>query len=500
MVHYLLKISPEIAIKTDPVRRKQLRQLRRNVRRIMRTLDEDIQVRPGWDRIDVTLPCGDAEAEQRRTQDNGEQADLPERVAGALQRIPGVHTVLLVDELPWESFEHAAEQVREVYRERLEGKTFAVRVKRRGDHDFSSQDLERYLGGDLLQTTGASGVRLKNPEVPVNLEVKKGSLVVVRRRYKGLGGFPIGTQEPVLSLLSGGFDSGVASYLAIRRGLQTHFVFFNLGGTAHEAGVRQMARYLWERYQRSHRVYLISVPFEHVVGELMTRTHHSRRGVLLKRLMMRAAERVSESMEIGGIVTGESISQVSSQTPHNLAVIDKATDLLVMRPLVYMDKEEIIDIAAKIGTYDMSANMPEYCGVISDRPTTKASAARIARDEDFFNDQVLEDAIAHRTVLAVDEIMEAEVGANEVASVNTPSVGDVVIDIRHPDSGDDKPLELTNNDVIRIPFYELNHRFSELPDDQRYLLYCDHGTMSAMHADHLQAQGYSNVLVYEPGS
>jgi len=498
MVHYLIKISPEMAVKSDPVRRKQLRQMRRNVRRIMRQLDEGITVRPGWDRIDVFVPDGDPVAEQQRGKDNGPDADLAEKVIHALQRIPGTQFVLLVDELPWQNFEDAAERVREVYRERLEGRTFVVRVKRRGTHDFSSNELERYLGADLLKTTGAKGVNLKYPEVPVNLEVKRGNMVVVRRRYPGQGGFPLGTQQPVLSLISGGFDSAVASYLSIRRGLQTHFLFFNLGGTAHEAGVRQMVRHLWANYQASHRVYMISVPFEGVVGELMRRVDHAYRGVVLKRMMLRAAEQISEDMGITGLVTGESISQVSSQTPMNLSLIDKATDLLVMRPLVFMNKEEIINIAADIGAYEMAANMPEYCGVISDRPTTKANRKRLERDESFFDDQVLADAVANRTAMPVDQIFQSEVGIDQVARVSTPDVGDVVIDIRHPDEGEDTPLDLTNNEIIRIPFYELNSRFAELPAGRRYLLFCDYGTMSALHADHLRAEGHENVVVYEP--
>ena len=496
MIHYIIKISPEMAIKSAPVRRKQLRHLRRNVRRIMRRLDEGITVEPGWDRLEVHVPGGDAASEQRR--ESGDLGTLGARVHDALLRIPGICQVLLVEQLPWQGFDDVASHVREVYAESLEGRTFAVRVKRRGNHEFTSQQLEQYLGGDLLRTTGARGVDLKNPDVTVRVELRHQELLVVRRRDPGLGGFPLGSQEPVLSLLSGGFDSAVASYLSIRRGLKTHFLFFNLGGTAHEAGVRQMARFLWERYELSHRVYLISIPFEGVVGELMQRVHHSRRGVMLKRLMMQAAERVSDELHISGLVTGESIAQVSSQTPINLALVDQATSMLVMRPLIHMDKSEIIDIASAIGTYEMAANMPEYCGVISDRPTTRASAKRIERDEQFFDYRVLDEAVASRSMQPVDEILQTEVGIDEVPRVNTPSVDDVVIDIRHPEQEEQKPLELTNNEVIQVPFYELNARFASLPQGRRYLLYCDHGTMSAMHADHLKAVGHDNVVVYEP--
>lgn len=500
MVHYLIKISPEMAVKSDPVRRKQLRQMRRNVRRMMRQLDERIEVRPGWDRIDVYVRGQDPETEQQRTQADGEDAGLAARVVHYLQRMPGAQFVLLVDDLPWHSFEDAAEKVTDVYRDRLEGRTFAVRVKRRGEHSFSSLQLEQHLGGHLLKHTGACGVNLKNPEVPVTLEVKRESMVVVRRRYPGQGGFPIGTQEPVLTLISGGFDSAVSSYMAIRRGLQTHFLFFNLGGTAHEAGVRQMVRHLWADYESSHRVYMISVPFEGVLGELMTRVNTSYRGVVLKRLMLRVAERIANEMHFSGLVTGESLSQVSSQTPLNLGLIDQSTDMLVMRPLVFMNKDEIIDTADRIGAYWMAANMPEYCGVLSERPTTRARKGRTERDEAFLDDAVLDAAVANRTMTPVDQILESEVGVDDVPRVNTPSQGDVIIDIRHPGEVADAPLTLTNNEIRSIPFYELNQRSAELDISTRYLLYCDEGSMSTLHAGHLIAEGYHNVVVYDPES
>ncbi|MGU0162047.1 THUMP domain-containing protein [Escherichia coli] len=104
------------------------------------------------------------------------------------------------------------------YCDQLEGKTFCVRVKRRGKHDFSSIDAERYVGGGLNQHIESARVKLTNPEATVHLEVEDDRLLLIKGRYEGIGGFPIGTQEDVLSLISGGFDSGVSSYMLMRRG------------------------------------------------------------------------------------------------------------------------------------------------------------------------------------------------------------------------------------------------------------------------------------------
>src|SRR5690606_12132689 len=115
------------------------------------------------------------------------------------------------------------------WRDALEGKTFCVRAKRHGNHDFTSVQVEQYVGGGLLQNSQAKGVDLHRPDVIVQLEIKKNRLFVITSKTQGLGGFPLGSQDPVLSLISGGFDSTVSTYLCIKRGLRAHYCFFNLG-------------------------------------------------------------------------------------------------------------------------------------------------------------------------------------------------------------------------------------------------------------------------------
>lgn len=171
--------------------------------------------------------------------------------------------------------------------------------------------------------------------------------------------------EPVLSLISGGFDSTVSSFLTMKRGIRTHFCFFNLGGHAHELAVKEVAYYLWNRFGSSHNVNFVTVPFEGVVEEILTKVDNSQMGVILKRMMLRAATQVAKEMYVEAVVTGEAVAQVSSQTLTNLAVIDAATDHLVLRPLIAMDKQDIIDISVKIGAEELVKNIPEYCAVIS---------------------------------------------------------------------------------------------------------------------------------------
>ncbi|MEH6651579.1 MAG: tRNA uracil 4-sulfurtransferase ThiI [Motiliproteus sp.] len=481
---FIVKLFPEITIKSKPVRKRFIQRLQSNLQVILRRIDERAHVVGQWDKILV----------ETRVED-------PEQIAAivdALQRTPGIAYFLEVKQYPLGSFDDVFQLTRDVYAERLAGKRFVVRVKRAGKHEFTSNDLARYVGGGLLQHTEAAGVDLHTPEVTVSLEVRDQSLFVVERRYPGLGGFPLGTQEGVLSLISGGFDSTVSSYLTMKRGCKTHYCFFNLGGAAHETGVKQVSHFLWQKYGSSHRVKFVTVPFEAVVAEILTNVHHSQMGVVLKRMMMRAGARVAERMKIEAIVTGESVAQVSSQTLPNLAVIDSVINTLVLRPLIVSDKQDIVDTAKAIGTYDFAKSMPEYCGVISDRPTTHAKLERIEKEETAFDFAVLDQAIINAQVMRIDQVEIEAQNQVDVETQDQVSASEVIIDVRHPDEEERDPLAVDGVELLKIPFYNLATEFAKLDVEREYLLYCDRGVMSQLHALYLKDQGYSNVKIYRP--
>jgi len=488
---FVIKLFPEITIKSKPVRQRLVKQLRQNVQVVLRREFDEIKVRGFWDKIEVVLRGSDDPV-------------LADRIAETLQRIPGIANILRVQTYQLEDIGQQFDQIValcvEAYKEEVRDKTIVVRIKRVGDHTFTSHELEKYVGGGLLRLTDAAGVDLRNPDVTVQLEVRHDELYLVEKRYEGLGGYPIGTQEPVLSLISGGFDSTVSSYLTMKRGIKTHFCFFNLGGSAHEIGVKQVSLYLWERYGVSHRVKFVSVPFEEVVSEILKTVHHSHMGVVLKRMMMRAASEIADRMGIDALVTGESVAQVSSQTLPNLRVIDTVCQPLVLRPLITMDKQDIIRLSAQIGTEEFAKNMPEYCGVISDRPTTCAKLDRVLEEESHFDVEVLNRALEQTRVIKIDQVMNSSKTAADVEVVHVPGIDDVVVDIRHPDEQEKSPLSLTNNRIMALPFYELMGRISEFDPSGSYLLYCDQGTMSQLHASHLKGMGYEKIAVYMPKS
>ncbi|WP_372883142.1 tRNA uracil 4-sulfurtransferase ThiI [Psychromonas sp.] len=482
---FIVKLFPEIMMKSKPVRKRFSKMLQGNIRNVLSRHDEQVKVILEWDKIVVRTV--------NETPENKENMIL------LLASTPGIAHFLEVKETEFTDLHNVYEQTLENVGSSLDGKTFCVRVKRIGKHDFSSIEAERYIGGGLNQHTDALGVKLKGQDITVHLEINNDRLYFIDKKHPGLGGFPLGSQESVLSLISGGFDSGVSSYQLLKRGSRVHYCFFNLGGAAHEIGVKQVAYQLWNRFGASHRVKFISIPFEPVVAEILEKVDNGQMGVILKRMMMRAATLAAERLDIEALVTGEALGQVSSQTLRNLSIIDKVTDMLILRPLIATDKQDIIDCARFIGTAEISETIPEYCGVISQRPTVKAVMKKIEKEEAKFDLSLIEQVVENAQVLDIRDIDKAaheEIA--EVESVSDFAENEVVLDIRSAEEEEESPLEIAGVTVEHLPFFKLSSQFANLPQDKTYLLYCARGVMSQLQALYLKEAGFSNVKVYRP--
>jgi thiamine biosynthesis protein ThiI len=481
---FVVKLFPEMTIKSRPVRKRFIQRLQSNLKIILQRIEPNIKVRGLWDRVDIECPP--------------QAAVHYDQIVMALSDTSGIAHVIEVQDYPLQDFAQVLEIVKNLWSQHLIGKRFVVRVKRTGQHDFTSTEMERYLGFGLLQQTQALKVDLHKPEVTINIEVKGDRVLVVERRIQGVGGYPQSTQENVVSLISGGFDSTVATYLTMKRGAKTHFLFFNLGGAAHEAAVKRVSYYLWKKFGSSARVKFICVPFEEVVGEILQSVDHSLMGVVLKRMMFRAAERVAIKVKAEALITGESIAQVSSQTLTNLGVIDRVTEVLVLRPLITYDKQDIIDLATKIGVYEFAASMPEYCGVISDRPTIRAQLKRVEEEEQHFNFDVLEEALANVSFTNIDTGVDKLKAHSSLSPQQRLQANDVVVDVRTDSEQQKKPLNLPGIEILTVPFFQLSKQFLSFDQSRNYLLYCEQGVMSQLHALHFKDQGFDNVGVYRP--
>ncbi|HHS92638.1 MAG TPA: tRNA 4-thiouridine(8) synthase ThiI, partial [Campylobacterales bacterium] len=177
-----------------------------------------------------------------------------------------------------------------------------------------------------------------------------------------------------------------------------------------------------------------------------------------------------------------------------LALIDQATNMLVIRPLATVNKPEIIDIATKIGTRYFAENMPEYCGVISKNPITHGSYKRMAKEAERFNYEILDKAVEDAETIYVDTVVENVTQNAPVEIVKDLEDDYTVIDIR----GEEDTV-LVSCQSINIPFYKLKTEFKKLPQDKKYLLYCEKGVMSQLHAQYLRdSESCKNVKVYRP--
>lgn len=483
---FILRLFPEISIKSRPVRNRLIKVLTQNLSNVAMNHGFTIKVQPQWDKLIATV--GEDESEKTRTM-----------AVRELSRVPGIHSFLEVKEFSFTKFEDIFEVAGPIYGPSLQGKSFAVRVRRRGNHEFTSQEAERMIGGMFKAHYPNEGVNLNKPEVTINIEIEQEKAFVVTNKYQGMGGYPVGTQGIALSLISGGFDSGVSTYKAIHRGMKVNYLFFNMGGTAHEIGVKQESYFIWDRYAASNRVKFITVPFERIVGQILERTHHGVRGVILKRMMMRVASKVAAMIKAEALVTGESVGQVSSQTVTNLNHIDNVSECVVLRPLVMEDKQDIVDKAWEIGTAGFAESMPEYCGVISDHPNVCPSRDFVEEEEAKMESDLVEDAVAKAVFLDIKDIpantSKLEV---EVETVSSLGRGDVILDVRSPDDAAKAPLNDEEHEVIELPFYKVAAEFKKLDDLKTYALYCDQGVMSLMQARELKEMGHHNVKVYRP--
>ncbi|MEK7691771.1 MAG: tRNA uracil 4-sulfurtransferase ThiI [Bdellovibrionota bacterium] len=276
--------------------------------------------------------------------------------------------------------------------ERAEGKpvrSFCVRT-RRSDKILgeSSMDVDFHVGGAIGQACGPLVVDIANPDLQLHVEVRKGNSFVWSRKSLGLGGMPGGTNGRFLAIISGGFDSPIAAIQLLKRGGIVGFVHFYGTPFVGEATLRKIEDLvrLVNRYQPVPQPLLV-VPFGKIQEKIALVTQPEIRTLLYRRMMFRIACRLSDMTGGIGIVTGESLGQVASQTVENLVAIDSSASRPVFRPLITFDKQEIINLAKRFGTFEKSAEPGvDCCTLFADRrPVTRASDAQAREQESLFD-------------------------------------------------------------------------------------------------------------------
>lgn len=275
--------------------------------------------------------------------------------------------------------------------------SFGVQTRRSDKRaPFTSRQVNESVGAHLQAETGAP-VDLSNPDVWVRIAVKRAGAYIFAKRHQGPGGLPVGTNGRVLSLLSGGFDSIASSYLLAKRGARVDYLHFHVF-PGKEGVLNTKMPDLWShlsRYTLSQRVYLADyTPFQMAALDLpMALQRHEL--VTFRRLMVRVGERLAEQYGYDGLVLGDSLGQVASQTMENISAVDRAVEIPVFRPLIGMDKVEIVNLVSSIGLEEVAAaNYKDCCSIIARHPSTRANLEKIRDVEQWIDAGRVVEAIA----------------------------------------------------------------------------------------------------------
>ncbi|MGC8609202.1 MAG: tRNA uracil 4-sulfurtransferase ThiI [Thermoplasmata archaeon] len=294
-----------------------------------------------------------------------------------LRYIMGIKSYSRCSHFKLAGIESIAKFVDPLYREKIRGKKFAVRCRRTGNHDFTSIDVQRYIG-DIFYDDSA-GVDLENPDVSITIEIRDHDVYVYDDVINGPGGLPLGSQGKMISLVSGGIDSPVATWMMMKRGSPCDILFCSLSDPVDTESFMKIASPFIRRWApyRNDRIFIADC--RPLIKMLTGNKDVKYSNVTYKRIIYRIAESIAEKYHENGIVTGESLGQVSSQTAENLRSIENGINLPIYRPLIGFDKDEIVRIARNIGTYPED-NLGEFCALFADHPITRSSSDQIDDD------------------------------------------------------------------------------------------------------------------------
>jgi thiamine biosynthesis protein ThiI len=444
--HALLRLSGEVGTKARATRRQFRDRLAANVRDALATL-------PG---------------------------------AARLTRVFGLQSISWVDRRPISSKEDVLRTAEALFREAVRGRRFAVRARRVGNKPPGaprSSELNEALGTALRPLS--AGVDLSRPEVTLRIELAADATSFFTEQVPAPGGLPLGVEGSAISLISGGFDSAAASWLMLKRGVALDYVFCNLGGPTHLQGVVRVAKHLADQWSYGDQPRLHAVDFEPVAEALQKHTEKRYWQVLLKRSMLRAASGVGRRRRAPAIVTGDAVGQVSSQTLQNLTVVSRATDETVLRPLVGFNKDEIVELTRRIGSFDLSSVVGEYCALVPRRPSTRAALEAVEREEAKLPADLVERAVASRTTFDLRTLDLASIDQPDLAIEHLPNDA-VLLDLR--------PLDQYRSQhhpkALHLEFAKAMEAYASFDRARTYVLTCQFGLLSAHLADRMRRDGF----------
>ena len=459
----IVRPAGEVATKSRQTRDRFEQVLRSNILDALASVGASARIKRTFGRMTVTT-------------------DAPELAAAALGRVFGIGTLSSVEGRCAANADAIVAAGTRLFAERVRGRRYAVRARRVNSEGVSGADINRRLGAAL--NPGAT-VDLTDPEVVVHAEIGESRCEFFSDRTRGACGLPLGASGRAVALMSGGFDSPVAAWRLMRRGVAVDFVFCNLGGGAYERMVIQVAKVLADAWSYGHKPRLYVIDFTEPVAELQRVARPQYWQVVLKRLMYRAATAVAEQTGGEAIITGEAIGQVSSQTLANLRANEGSTPLPLLRPLIGWEKTEIIAEAKLIGTAALSRRVKEYCAIAPGHPVVATTEERVDVEDAKLDPAVLARAIAALRVHDLRALKVSELSAAYVFKDTIPANA-VLLDCQP------EPMFLAwhvPGAVHRDPLAILDD-YRSLDKNRTYVVYCTHGMQSAGVAEVLQQSGF----------
>lgn len=355
----------EISIKGEYSRRRMEKRLLKNIREVLNNNNIHAFIYSSRGRIWVC--CFESEEKSLS-------------ISNILTYVMGIVSLSPVFRISFNSLEELNNSATKFFSNRVKDKVYAVRVRRVGIHNFTSKDVEKIVGASLIRY--GTKVDLEDPEYIAYIEIRDNYAYLYDKIIKGPGGLPLGSEGKVLSLFSGGIDSPVATWFILKRGCIADLVLFNIGGDRQIWSVAMVAKVLADRWFYGYKPKMYVIDVRPLIARIVTVAPEGYIVILLRRFMNKIAERLAQHIGALALVTGESLGQVASQTLDNLSVIEEVVKIPILRPLIGMDKDEITAMARKIGTYEYSIRVEEYCSLGARVTLPRVDSTKVREYED----------------------------------------------------------------------------------------------------------------------
>ena len=411
--------------------------------------------------------------------------DVDKEITEILRHIPGIQYFSEVVLLNSADKEEIITTGFDVFKEGVQGKKFAVRCRNKlsKDRRFRSKDIEIELGAKLFDYS--DGVRLNDPDVTCHVEIRDAGTFFYWQKVKGLGGFPVGNTGTGIILYSGGIDSPVAAYYAMRMGIKPVFVFFDLGGDEQKQKTVEIFRYQYAKYVPGLNVDFIEIPFLDMI-QYIRGFAHKYQNLLLKYFFYKVAERLADRYKAQAVITGEALGQVSTQTIENIILLDSYISYSVFRPVLFMPKLDIIAVAEETGTMEMSYKGKEYCAIATKNVATggrKDIFDKIIKEIDL--EPVLDSILEKMKIMDYDTVVSGQLEEKE----NIPAEKEVVI----VNLSKNKRYYVDNEMVMDLD--TALKQYESWDKTKHYKIMCDAGVQSKILAEHMQEAGFTATVL-----